>query len=302
MPSSAATEDTVKTKAKPTATKRAAAKKVSGRAPAAAKKETGAVADHNARMAAGDAEAKKEAARAAKEAKADVEGMETLEKGSSAQSWLDKPVDDLSEVRRWIIGKSPQEGGEENEYAVYYQRPLGHMARMRFFSLMTSAFSRALRATGGQVAGMGDVFGNQGGTMVQRYQRLRERDWSDASSFMVMAFELASYYPDLFIEAYTIWLDVPTGERIWAKQVFEQDWDPANNRWGLTDEDHDIIVGTFIDQNYEKLRAFFTSTLPGQIRRVVQNEKARKEREDRASTSDQSKPSSTSGQPEEETP
>ncbi len=222
--------------------------------------------------------------------------LENLEPGAGdSTSWLDKPVDDLTEVRRWVIGKPPGEGGKDTEYSVYIQQPLGWMARSRFFALVSSALSRAIRASGGEVAGMGDIFGNEGGTIRQRGERLMARDWQDASTFAALAAELAAYVPDLFLEFYCIFLQVPPGERAWAKIVFDQPHDPERNLWGLTDEEHRTIIGTFIDQNYEELRAFFTRDLPAIARRVVVNEQNRAARE---SESAPSKPSSTSGQPE----
>src|SRR4051812_25542326 len=230
------------------------------------------------------------------QAATDNSALDDLEPGSQP-SWLDKPVDSLVEVRRWVIGKPPEEGGKTTEYSVYVQQPLGWMARGRFFSIMTAALSKAIRATGGEVAGMGDIFGEGGGTIRERGQKLMARDWADASQFMAMAMELSAYVPDLLLECYCVWLQVPTntGERDWAKLVFEQPWDPEHNKWGLRDEEHRIIIGTFIDQNYEELRGFFTGDLPAIARRVVINERARVARE---SESAPSKQSNTSGQPE----
>lgn len=265
--------------------------------PAAAKPgtDTPLVADQNARMRVGEEPIDKDAVAAA-EAKAQADAMDSLEPGAGDDSsWLDKPVDSLKEIRRWVIGKPPGEGGKESEYSVYVQQPLGWMARSRFFSIMSAALSKAIRATGGEVAGMGDVFGEGGGTIRERAQRLTQRDFQDASQFAAMAMELAAYVPDLLVECYCIWLQVPNGERGWAKLVFEQPWDPEHNKWGLKDEEHRIVIGTFIDQNYEELRGFFTEDLPAIARRVVVNEKARAGRE---SESDLSKPSSSSGQPE----
>ena len=241
-----------------------------------------------------DAEAAKQAAQ--DDLAADQDAMDALDPGAGdGSSWMDKPVDDLTEIRRWVIGKPPSEGGKENEYSIYIQQPLGWMARSRFFSIVSAAMSKAIRATGGEVAGMGDVFGEGGGTIRQRAAKLTQRDFQDASQFAAMAMELAAYVPDLLVECYCIWLQVPTGERHFAKQVFEMPWDPEHHKWGLKDEEHRTLIGTFIDQNYEELRGFFTEDLPGIARRVVSNEKARADQE---SESAPSKPSSTSGQPE----
>jgi hypothetical protein len=249
------------------------------------------VDEQNARANAdGDGALNKEAAAAMA---ADNEALEDLEPGAGeAASWLDKPVDDLTEVRRWVIGKPPEEGGKNTEFSVYVQQPLGWMSRSRFFSIMSAAMSKAIRATGGEVAGMGDVFGEGGGTIRERGQKLMQRDFQDASQFAAMAMELSAYVPDLLLECYCIWLQVPNGERQWAKLVFEQPWDPEHNKWGLKDEEHRIVIGTFIDQNYEELRGFFTEDLPAIARRVVVNEKARADRE---SDTVPSKPSNSSG-------
>jgi hypothetical protein len=251
-----------------------------------------AVDEHNAHMKAAEGPIDKEAAAAA-EAAAQAEAMDALEPGAGDDiSWLDQPVDSLKEIRRWVIGKPPGEGGKDSEYSVYIQQPLGWMARSRFFSIVSAAMSKAIRATGGEVAGMGDIFGEGGGTIRERAAKLTQRDFRDASSFAAMAMELSAYVPDLLLECYCIWLQVPVGERAWAKLVFEQPWDPENNKWGLKDEEHRIVIGTFVDQNYEELRGFFTEDLPAIARRVVANERARADHE---SESDLSKQSSTSG-------
>lgn len=222
-----------------------------------------------------------------------AEAMDSLEPGAGdTTSWLNKPVDDLSEVKRWIVGKPPEHGGQDREYSVYVQQPLGWMARQRFFALVSAALSKAIRASGGEVAGMGDIFGNSGGTIRERGEKLMQRDWQDASTFMALAAELSAYVPDLFLEFYCVWLQVPPAERPWAKLIFEQPYDPERNLWGFTDNQHRTIVGTFIDQNYEELRGYFTEDLPAIARRVVANER---KRQDRESTSAPSKPSNSSG-------
>jgi hypothetical protein len=253
------------------------------------------IEDHNAHMNVG----KENGNGKVSEADIDADAMDKLEPGAGdSTSWLDKPVDDLSEIKRWVIGKPPEKGGEDTEYAIYIQQPLGWMARSRFFSLMSSALSRAIRATGGEVAGMGDIFGDSGGTLRERGEKLMARDWQDASSFAAMGFELLAYVPNLLLECYCLWLAIPIRDQGWAKKVFEQPWDPERNKWGLTDAQHRELLGRFIDQNYEELRSFFTEDLPAVGRRVVANERARAARE---SESVPSKQSSTSGQPEEET-
>jgi hypothetical protein len=69
--------------------------------------------------------------------------MDALDPGAGdSTGWLDKPVDDLKEIRRWVLGKPPGQGGKESEYSVYVQQPLGWMARSRFFSIVSAAMSK----------------------------------------------------------------------------------------------------------------------------------------------------------------
>lgn len=224
--------------------------------------------------------------------KKDEAALDVLDGLGDTESWLDRPVEDLSEPKRWVVGKPPEEGGKETEYSVYIQKRLGFIARTRFIALISAALSKGIRASGGEVAGMADIFGNEGGSLRQRGERLMQRDWQDASTFMALVTELTAYTPDLLIELYCLFLHVPGGEKIWAKEIFNQDHDPERNLWGPTDDEHMEIMGRFIDQNYNKLREFFTNDLPSLARRVVANER---KRQDQESTSDQSKQSNSSG-------
>ena len=79
------------------------------------------------------------------------------------------------EAKRWVIGKPPEKGGKNTEFSVYTQMPLGYMARNRMFSLIGRTMSAAIKATGGSVGGMEDIFGQGGGTLIERGRRLGAR-------------------------------------------------------------------------------------------------------------------------------
>src|SRR3954454_24572553 len=101
--------------------------------PAAAKRaaKPSVIDEHNAQINVAqddeNATLNKEAAAAAA---AQAEGMDALDPGAGdSTGWVEKPVDDLKEIRRWVLGKPPGQGGKESEYSVYVQQPLGWMAR-----------------------------------------------------------------------------------------------------------------------------------------------------------------------------
>lgn len=208
----------------------------------------------------------------------------------SARAELDK-LDPWTKPKQWMIGKTPEHGGTEKHYSVYYQDKLPWMARSRFFSLVAKTFSQAIKASGGNVGGLNDVFGDNdgaGGSLIERGRRLTQRDFSDVGQFMSLAFELIGYSPDFLIECYLIWLNVPRGDRGWATDRFSEPWKPEDNQWGLTDAQHREIIETFIDQNYEEIRSFFVVELPAIGKRVALHEKAKnRDQEDRESKSAQ---------------
>jgi hypothetical protein len=177
-----------------------------------------------------------------------------------------------AEAKRWIIGKPPQEGGKETQYSLYIQQPLGFMARNRLYALIGRTMATAIKTTGGSVGGMDDIFGQGGGTIVERSKRLSQRDFVDASQFFSLALELVGYAPDFLSEAYAIMLDVPYGERNWFKDVIEQPARPDDDKWGLSEDDGLEMIEIFIDQNYEDIRRFFTEKLPRITQRASQRE------------------------------
>lgn len=197
-------------------------------------------------------------------------------------------LDPWNEPRRWVIGKGPEQGGKEDQYMVLVQEKMPWMRRAQFFSLVAKTFSTAIKASGGNVGGLSDVFGDEeGGSLIERGRRLTQRDFSDATQFMALAMELVGYSPDFLVNCYCIWLDVPRRDRGWAMARFREEWAPEKDRYGLKDEDHTELIQTFIDQNYEAIRDFFVEELPAIGKRAALHEKAggkdRKERKGRKS-------------------
>lgn len=197
-----------------------------------------------------------------------------------------------ADPRVWIIGKPPEKGGEEDEWSRYVQSPLGYMARMRFFALVSGTVAKAMKEGGGiSLSGADFLTAGDSGSLRDRAEQLRSEDFSDAGSFMALALQLMSEAPDFLIDCYAIWLDVPTIERNWFKRVLNQSYDPERNRWGITDDQGFEMVEVFIDQNYKDIREFFSGKLPALAKRVQA-----REREVQASTNGAAGRKSASGQ------
>lgn len=199
---------------------------------------------------------------------------------AKAQAEQDEALDILEpkvDPKIWVIGKPPEKGGTDEEFSVYTQKPLGYMARMRFFSLVSKTIGTAIRS-GGSID-MGGDFLNTVDDIRKKGRNLDESDFADAGAFLGLAMQLISYSPDFLLECYCLWLDVPMTEKIWAKMVMEQPSDPDRNKWGLTDEMGLEMVEIFIDQNYEDIRRFFVEKLPALARRVKQLEAQHKDPE-----------------------
>lgn len=244
------------------------------------------------------AKAKAAEAEAAK-AKAEEEGEndESQVEAVQAAADVDKAREETEEAldileskidpHRWVIGKPPENGGTEDEFSIYYQRPLGYMARMRFFALVSNTIADAIKSGGSINFGGSDIFGQSGGSIRQRAAQLSTEDFADAASFMALAMQLISYAPEFLMDCYIIWLDVPPAERQWAKLVMEQSRDPERNKWGLTEDDGLEMIEIFIDQNYDDIRDFFGVKLPRLVQRVREREQARKARESESAQSKQ---------------
>lgn len=182
-------------------------------------------------------------------------------------------LEPTTEPVRWVIGKPPENGGKETQYSIYIQDKLPWMPRQQFFSLVSRTLAQALKASG-ESASLGDMFSGDLNSLREYGQRLSQRDFTDAAQFMTLLLELIGYSPDFMVDAYLILLDVPRGERGWARIRFSEPWRPEKDQWGLKDEDHEKIITTFIDQNYEEVRSFFVEKLPAIGRRVALHERA----------------------------
>lgn len=181
-------------------------------------------------------------------------------------------LDPLANEKVWVIGKPPEDGGTEDQYSRYVQRPLGYIQRARFFALVSRTVAEAIKA-GGSVRFNGtDLLAGEG-TIRQRAYAMTESDFGDVASFVALAMQLVGYVDDFLLDCFCLWLDVPKSEITWAKRIMAMPHDPANNLYGLSDDQAEEIIAHFIDQNYKDIRDFFAERLPRLAKRAQSQER-----------------------------
>jgi hypothetical protein len=211
--------------------------------------------------------------------------QERAEKEEQASAEVDEVLETLEPNvpdKRWIIGKSPENEGTEQTYGVYHQKPLGYFPMMRWGAMFIKALKKSMREGATDFGELNSLLSPDAGSLAARARALASVNMDDMSSVLTMFLALMEQTPDFLLDSYIIWLDVPLGERNWAKQVMEQPYDPDRDKWGLTQDQGFEMIRLFIDQNYEELRSFLAQ-IPSVIAEWEKKEKAR------ASNSDQSK-------------
>lgn len=192
----------------------------------------------------------------------DSKGKTPEQLRAEANAEMDKLRPDL-DGKVWILGKPPEKGGKNGEWARYDQKELGYFARMRFFALLAGAIGKALE--GEQT--VEDLL-KDAGVVQQRgagnisLGNLSATDLSDLSGVLPVVFRLLEASPDFLLHAYCILLNIPGTQRPWARVIMEQRYDPDDDQWGLTDDQGIEIIQLAIAQNYEPIREFFTGKLP----------------------------------------
>lgn len=163
----------------------------------------------------------------------------------------DKSVEEFLEeiqpggpIREWVV-RDMQEGAPIYE-RMYVQRPLSYFGKIEVFGLLGATIDKAMKdgMSVDSVMQVGDVFAGSSTSM---------------DSFIGGIARLAMYAPELIMELYCISLAVPRGERDWVKSV----WERPVVEGGLSDDDGIAILQTFVEQNGEALRDFFTQKMPG---------------------------------------
>lgn len=154
-------------------------------------------------------------------------------------------------IREWIV-RDLQEGAPIYE-RLYVQRPLSYFGKIEVFGLLGSTVDRAMKdgMSVQSVLQVGDVFVGGSGSV---------------DAFVGGIARLAMYAPELIMELYCISLAVPRGEREWVKSV----WERPELEGGLGDDDGIEILQTFVQQNGEALRDFFTQRMPDAVKGLTE--------------------------------
>lgn len=140
--------------------------------------------------------------------------------------------------------------GPEGTQFIFTQKPLSYFAKMEFYALLADAIDKAMTAEEGfSVSGLM----GQGGV-----------SFDDPDSFLKIVVKLVRFVPDIFEEAYCIFLSVPRGDRFMVKDMMRAPVDEG----GLSDDDGLMIVQTFLDQNLDAIEEFFTGRVPKLGKRV----------------------------------
>lgn len=160
---------------------------------------------------------------------------------------LDKIEPDRSH-KQWTIGT-----GENAK--TYTQKPLSYFSKLEFYALLADAIDKAMESSEGGDTGLAGLIDNvsSGGA-----------PFSDADSLLRPLIKLVRFVPDIFEEAYCIFLAVPRGDRYMVKEMMRA----PDDEGGLSDDQGFAIVQTFIDQNLEAIEEFFTGQIPKLARRA----------------------------------
>lgn len=189
---------------------------------------------------------------------------------------IDAPVDH----REWRFTATYEvivrgEPSQQTFDRTYVQKPLSYAAMMEFTGLIGRKIDQAMAGPDGlsidQMQGDGQMlpvgFGQDGQLMIDR------SDFGGADALIRGIAKLASYIPEVILESQCIWLRVPRQERA----VLVDIWSRAVDEGGMSMDDGEEMLTTFIDQNYEELERFFVQRL-GRIQSSVTKARKRSQR------------------------
>lgn len=124
----------------------------------------------------------------------------------------------------------------------YTQKPMSFFRKIEFVSLLGDAVDKL--STNENPINLAVVFSGE----------------ATIDNFVAVIAKVAAEVPETLQEAYCIFLDVPKGERAWAKDRMENQ---------LTDVDGFAIMDLFVEQNAEGLMDFFGTKGQGLIKRTM---------------------------------
>lgn len=136
----------------------------------------------------------------------------------------------------------------------YTQKPLSFFGKLQFFEVLGRAIEQAM--TGDDALSLNTLFAGPSVTR-QADGGITVTDVEDADTFVRGIAKVAMYAPDMLADLYCIFLNVPVGERAWAKATMAL----SDEDGGLSDDDGIAILETFFAQNAGTMRDFFVERL-----------------------------------------
>jgi len=182
---------------------------------------------------------------------------------------VESPIDDLDKQvadREWtVVGDLEfidRKGAPSSQHweKIYVQEPLGYLNMMQFTGLIGQRVAEIMSGPDAVsiervMAEIGDIEGIR--------QKLTDGDFSGLDAIVQGLARLAAYAPGLIEDCQCIWLRVPFNERPIVKEI----WARSPAKGGLTMDDGEEMLDTFLLQNYEEVESFFSVRLPRQYKK-----------------------------------
>jgi hypothetical protein len=223
---------------------------------------------------------------------------------SEAAEQHEAEIDDIEkqiEPRTWIfkgtfvLDRNGVDTPQDFE-GTYVQRPLSYFAFLEFTGLIARKIDEAMSGPEGLT--IQQVMDSTQSAMPYIVDGSRieaaveQKKFDGIDSFIQGIAKLAGYVPDVIEECQFIWLRVPRRERVFLREI----WGRSAEEGGMTADDGEEMLVTFIDQNYEELETFFVQRLPRMLKRT-QAARARMQARKLRAGSRQSRPLSRTAEP-----
>ncbi len=166
---------------------------------------------------------------------------------------------DQTGQREWGVGAG-------DYHRVYLQKPLSFIGKMKWLALVGGVLDKSMQGNGGLT--VSSLLETPQGTS------LTPDAFRNADTFVQAISKLVMYSPDFMLDSWQIWLNVPSHE----EELFKQVVSLPESEGGIGDNMAEQILLTFVAQNGEALRSFFSDRLPRLQRAVTATLQAQQER------------------------
>lgn len=144
--------------------------------------------------------------------------------------------------------------GPEGAQVTLVQRPLSFFQKMDLFAVLGKGVDRAINS--GSIS-LKEIMKESDKSGLGEEEAAKEKEAEDLEMFAQLMLKIVGEAPDLMGDIFVIALGVPRGRREFVKDLIEA----PEAQGGLSDEAGFQIIDTFVEQNGEVLRRFFTERL-----------------------------------------